>query len=258
MDITKISAAFAVGLTLISGTALAADGYNDGASRWAGGNLGAYGTFSDLDAEYSDPQGGHISIRMDDANRNDFTAWGGGVRAGYNIVNGSMLMGMDAYGELLDANGCVNTNEQDEATGCPYGHSVETEVSQSFGLNSKLGVANNSLMVYGLAGVNFSKVKSTFNDWTFDNGSGGGDSIYDPEDDTIDSGSEYVMGWRVGGGAEFSVSDQMSLFAQGTYTWLNTELDTPNLNSIEDPEDASSLDTKLGIVAINVGLNFQF
>jgi opacity protein-like surface antigen len=113
-------------------------------------------------------------------------------------------------------------------------------------------------MVYGLAGANFSKVRSTYNDWTFDNGSGGGDSIYDPEEDTIDSGSEYVMGWRVGGGAEFSVSDQMSLFAQGTYTWLNTELETPNLNSVEDPEDASSLDTKLGIVAINVGLNFQF
>lgn len=253
MSNTKIGAAFAVCVTLISGTATAADGYNDGESRWAGGNFGAYGSFSDLDAKYSDALNAHIGDRMNDANSNDFTAWGGGVRLGYTIANGSMLMGMEAYGELLDAKGCVNTNEQDEATGCPYGHSVETEVSQSFGLNGKLGIANNSLMIYGLAGVNFSKVKSTYNDWTF----GGDDSTYDPNDeDTIDTGSEYLMGWRVGAGAEFSVSDQMSLFAQGTYTRLTTELETPNLNNMED--DPSRLDTKLGIVAVNVGLNFQF
>lgn len=246
--------AIVAALAVAVGAASAADGSNDGANRWAGGNFGLYGTFSDLDAKYSDSLNAHIGDRMDIANSNDFTAYGGGLRAAYNIVNGSMLMGLEAYGELLDAKGCVNTHEE-EATGCPYGHSVETEVSESFGLNGKLGIANDSIMLYGLAGVNFSKVKSTYNDWTF----AGDDSSYDMGDefdDTIDSGSEFVMGWRIGGGAELSVSDQMSLFAQGTYTRLNTELDTPNLNSME--EDPSRLKTKLGIVAVNIGLNFQF
>lgn len=244
-------------LAVAVGAASAADVSNEGASRWNGSNIGLYGTFSAIDTEYSDPYNAHIGNRMNDENTNQFTGYGGGIRAGYNFINGSMLLGAEAYGELQDAKGCVNTNEANEnPTSCPYGHSVETEVSQSFGLNAKLGLATDTTVIYGLAGVNVSKVNSTFNDWTFDDGEGGGNSVYDPEFDTIDTGSEYVVGWRVGGGAERAISEDISLFAQATYTRLNTELETPNLDGMED--DPSRLDTKLGIVAVNVGLNFKF
>jgi opacity protein-like surface antigen len=249
--------ALIAGLALAVGTAMAADVSTDGASRWDGGNFGLYGSFSAIDAEYSDPYNEHIGNRMNDEDSNQFNGYGGGLRAGYNFVNGSVLLGAEAYGELQDAQACVNTNEANQnPTSCPYGHSVETEVSQSFGLNAKLGVATDTMVIYGLAGVNVAKVKSTFNDWTFDDGEGEGNSVYDPEFDTIDSGSEYVAGWRVGGGAELSVSEEMSLFAQATYTRLNTEVETPNLNALEEFD--SRLDTKLGIIAVNLGLNFSF
>lgn len=259
---------FCIALAFSYNAAQAADGSNKDSVNWTGVYLGAYGTYNRAYADYSDPLGGHVADRLIDADSDNFSSFGGGVQAGYLYQHESLVIGAEVYGELMDANGCVNTAEgYDKPTSCPYGHSVVTKVDHSFGLNGKLGMAADQWIIYGLAGLNVSKVKSTFNDWTFS----GDNGTYDhagPFDDTIDTKSQYALGWRVGAGAELKITDQLSVIAQGTYTQVDSSMETPNVTAAEaytldisDPayrSEFSRLKTELGIVAVNVGLNFRF
>ena len=125
----------------------------------------------------------------------------------------------------------------------------------------KLGAARDNVLLYGLAGVNISHVKSTFNDWTF----GSDPAVFESGDDQIDSDSNYEIGWRLGAGTEIKLNDSVSFFAQGTYTYVKTAIGTPNIasqeaiaaNSTYDAE-YSKFTSKIGITTATVGLNFYF
>ena len=109
------------------------------------------------------------------------------------------------------------------------------------------------MLLYGLAGLSWSDVKSTYNDWTF----GGNDGVYDPEDDTIDTNSENAFGLRLGAGAEFMVTESVSFFAQGSYTSFDTSFFANNLTDNRGGEE-TGLDSDISVIQANVGLNFHF
>jgi opacity protein-like surface antigen len=228
---------------------------------WSGWYLGAYGTYGFGDADFKDPDNGHIAERLTDANSNDVDGFGGGIKSGYLIQDGSLVYGLEGYAEFYDQSDCVNTAEQNEATGCPYGHSIETDLQNSFGLNAKVGVASGNSLFYGLLGVNFGKIKSKFNDWTF----AGSYATFDPVDDadpqtgdTLDSKSSYEVGLRLGGGIEHKFSDNLSLFAEGAATWYQDQkFSAPNV-TFEHGAGPTSLSTSLTNVTVAAGLNYHF
>ena len=184
------------------------------------------------------------------------------MQLGYLHQIDRLVIGAEAYRQLLNATSCINTSEaSDPPTTCPYGHSVETEMKNMFGLNAKLGFANDQLLVYGLGGIAFAKVKSTFNDYTF----GEDYDAYNLGSDTIDSGTNYARGWQLGGGAEMKLNDEVSIFAQASYSKLTSTISAPLVSEAEAVADNSTYDeeysklkTKLGIVSIKLGFNFHF
>jgi opacity protein-like surface antigen len=220
---------------------------------WTGWYAGGYGLYGFGEADFSDPDDGHIADRLTDADSNSIDGFGLGAKTGYLVQDGSLVYGLEGYAEIYDQDGCVNTNEQDVASGCPYGHSVETDLQHSFGLNAKVGVTSGSSLFYGLVGVNFAKIKSTFNDWTFD----GDDAVFDPPGDTIDTKSSYEAGLRVGGGIEHMLNESLSVFAEGAVTWYQDQkFNAPNLTDAEGGE-RTGLSTSLTNVTIAAGVNYH-
>jgi len=260
--LTSVLSGIALMGVSMMGTAQAADLYvPDMSVTWTGWYAGVYGLYGFADADYSDPYNGHIADRLTDASSNDLDGFGLGAKAGYLIQDGSLVYGLEGYAEFYDQDGCVNTYEQDVATGCPYGHSVETELKNSFGLNAKVGVASDNNLFYGLLGVNFGKIKSRFNDWTFN----GSDGTFDPVDDavpdngdTVDTKSDYAVGLRLGGGIEHKFTENVSLFAEGSVTWYQDQkFLAPNV-TFEHDDGNTGLKTSLTNVSIAAGLNYHF
>lgn len=246
--IAAFFAAFAIG-----GSALAADvAPGEPSVDWSGFYVGASGMLSNADVEFSDPWDGHIGDRLTAADSDDLSGAGLGAQIGYLHQHDNFVIGAEMFAAWNNADGCVVVRETDPS-GCPYGHSIETEIEHALGVDAKFGVAAGPVLFYGLAGVSWTSVKSTYNDWTF----GGEDDSYDPEDDSIDTNSEMAFGLRLGGGAEFMVTEQISVFAQGAYTSLDTSFLAKDLTALEDDED-TGLESEIGLVQANVGVNFHF
>lgn len=246
--IATFLATFAIG-----GSALAADvAPIESSVDWSGFHVGASGMLSNAGVDFSDPWDGHISDRLTAADSDDLSGAGLGAQIGYLHQHGNFVIGGEVFAAWNNADGCVVVRETDP-TGCPYGHSIETEIKHTLGVDAKIGVAAGPVLIYGLAGLSWTSVKSTFNDWGF----GGDIATYDPEADTIDTNSEMAFGFRFGGGAEFMVTERVSVFAQGTYTSLDTSFLADNLTAVELGED-TGLESEIGLMQANVGLNFHF
>ena len=71
------------------------------------------------------------------------------------------------------------------------------------------------------------------------------------------SDDNYFDKHRLGGGAEFMVTERISVFAQGAYTSLDTSFLAKDLTALEDDED-TGLESEIGLVQANVGVNFHF
>lgn len=220
---------------------------------WSGPYIGIAASSNAAKANYSDPLDGHIGARMSAADSDKFDAIGVDFRLGYLKQAETLVYGAEIEAGLPKLSGCINTNEPMDADGCPYGHSIETEVKNNFGINGKLGVSIGDGLVYGLGGVNLQKVHSTYNDWTF----GGDDGAYDPLDgDTVDSSNKYVAGWKVGAGAQYMFVSRFSVFAEGAYSEFSHVLKATNLSNEE--EENTNLKTNFKNIQVSVGINYHF
>jgi opacity protein-like surface antigen len=246
--IAAFLATFAIG-----GSALAADvAPMESSVDWSGYYVGASGTLGNVDVEFSDPWNGHIGDRLTAADSDVFSGPGLGAQIGYLHQHGNFVIGAELFGAWNNAEGCVVVRETDP-TGCPYGHAIETEIGHALGVDAKIGVAAGPVLIYGLAGLSWTSVTSTYNDWSF----GGDIDTYDPEADTIDTNSDMTFGLRFGGGAEVMVTERVSVFAEATYTSLDTSFLADNLTTAELGED-TGLESEIGLIQANVGLNFHF
>lgn len=173
----------------------------------------------------------------------DFSGIVGGVQAGYNFQFGMAVAGIEAgvdLGDLSSSELCFGSYED-------YSADCTTEVNWMVDLAARLGVAPiNRALVYVKGGGSFADV-----DFAPKNLSLAG-SGYRTSNDTR-------LGFLLGIGAEYAVSDNISLGAEYTYRYFGKESTdfrpSGTLTGINVPFSA---DTKLTVSTIMARLNYKF
>ncbi len=225
MKYTTLAAA----LLLSSTSAFAADAivYNEPAPvavvdtfSWTGGYIG-------LNAGYA---GGKFKANADVAGTNHYakdTASGflGGVQAGYNWQFDQMIVGIetDFQGTDLKADARYSVNGA-------AGFDAEAKISWFGTTRARLGYTPvDRFMVYATGGVAYGKIKASYGDF---------------------SQSDTRVGYTVGAGAEYALTNNVTLKSEYLYTDLGKlKLDT----------DAGRIgEVKAPFHTVRVGVNYKF
>ncbi|WP_119392281.1 outer membrane protein [Taklimakanibacter lacteus] len=206
---------------LLTGSVYAADieeppATHDWSGAYAGAHLG-YGWGSD-DTETEFPS------EFD----HDIDGIIGGLHAGFNFQSDHLVFGLEGDFDLSDIDG---------EGGCDFDpFRCETDMDWLASLRARLGFASDNILLYATGGVAFS-------DLEFANDDGLGSS---------DKQSESAVGFVVGGGAEYAVSEDFSLRAEALYyDFGKTDYEYDNAQGTEFESD-------LDLVVIRGGLSWYF
>ena len=175
-----------------------------------GGNVGGiFGDYdfgdSSIDVPLRRPMGGGTTIVTVDVPAFDASSGGdfvGGVQAGYNRQFGSLVFGLegDATGLSLNASRSFSLNSADLDVA---GLSAKREASSDWMITGRVraGYAWNRFLFYLTGGLAISDIIVDVNDF------------YSPAVRGTQSSSDdtVIVGWTAGGGAEFAVSDAVSM-----------------------------------------------
>lgn len=149
----------------------------------------------------------------------DASGWLLGVRAGYNWQADSVVYGIEADIAWADISG----EDEDFAP-----DAVTRSIDWTGSLRGRLGFAVESLLLYGTAGVA---------------AAGSSAEVFGNED------SATHFGWTAGIGAEYLITDDISLTAEYRYTSYGSQDYDFNFIDIETEFDTHTF---------TLGLNFQF
>ena len=213
----------AIAMIAVSGSAMAADALETAAPsayNWSGGYIGGhfgYG-WSDVSWVYTDfgstaPHSG--------------SGWLGGVQAGYNAQNGSLVYGVEGDVSWSGING---------STPCPNpDFACESKVNWLATGRGRLGFAANNILLYGTAGI-----------------AGGGVTIQttlNPNDGTNGTHASRV-GYALGGGVEWGINAHWT--AKSEYMFY----DLGKASYIVD--NNLLVDSKVRLSTIKLGVNYKF
>lgn len=242
---TIIAASAAV---LISGTAMAADAivYNEPAPievvdtfSWTGGYIGvnagyAGGKFKHpFDVNIRDGAGSDWQNIANGSLNVTSSGFVGGVQAGYNWQMDQYVVGLEtdiqASGLKGEVSGSLN-NFIDAKAG--------TKVSWFGTTRVRLGYTPvDRFLVYATGGVAYGKVKSYAEI--------NGDGI---------SASKTKVGYTVGAGAEYAITNNVTIKSE----YLFTDLGKMNLFDISGQDFNASAEAKVQFHTVRVGLNYKF
>lgn len=165
---------------------------------------------SDWSGFYAGVHGGYGwgELTVDDTTTSDIEGWLGGVQAGYNVQMDSILLGVQT--DIAITN--IGLDDVDTANLDWLGSTT-----------ARLGVVAGDFVPYVKGGVAYGGA-------TFDDG---------VED------SQTHVGWTVGGGVEFAVAENMTVFGEYNYYDLGSQT-----------YDGS--DVALTTQVVKAGLNFKF
>ncbi|WP_171015730.1 outer membrane protein [Devosia sp. FKR38] len=168
--------------------------------------------------------------------------WLGGVQAGYNVQSGNLVFGLEADVQGTDYGG------SGVATVDGVTANATTEVGWFGTVRPRIGYAMGDALIYATGGLAFGGLDATI-DATGILGYNG----------TIATLDELAWGYAVGAGAEYAITDQISIKSEYQFVQLRADATGTLL-------DASGVDT--GVVgssrvrsnmhAVKVGLNFHF
>lgn len=161
-------------------------------------------------------------------------AFVGGGQIGYNFQVGPAVLGLEA-----DINGTGLTTRK---AGSNY--TARTALPWFGTVRTRLGVvASERLMVYGTGGLAFGSVNSSIIQ---------GAVAYKP------AGSTTRMGWTLGGGVEYALTDNVTVKGEYAYVDLSAKKSRFTQSGRPGAVDAlvASVQTKFNIV--RVGLNYKF
>ncbi|ODT11919.1 MAG: hypothetical protein ABS35_41130 [Kaistia sp. SCN 65-12] len=207
---TRIFAALAFA-GLLTGTASAADLYvptPDQAIVTASRDW--TGFYIGVNAGYADFDAAHGG---DDTDLATLNGWQGGAQAGYNAQFDSIVLGVEAD---LSAAGIIEGNDTDH-------WDADDGINGLATLRGRLGFAVGDLLLYGTAGLAAANLD-------------------------VDSESQTITGWVAGVGAEYMVTETVSLKAEYLYTNFGT-VEVDGYGGDEFDIDGS---------AVRVGVNFHF
>ncbi|KQU99233.1 hypothetical protein ASC89_04930 [Devosia sp. Root413D1] len=208
---TRIFAALAFA-GLLTGTASAADLYVPSPDQAiVSASRDWTGFYIGAHAGYADFDAAHDGNDSDLATLN---GWLGGVQAGYNVQFDSVVLGVEAD---LSAAGILEGSDTDH-------WDADDGINGLATLRGRLGFAVGDLLLYGTAGLAVANLD-------------------------VDDQAQSIGGWVAGVGAEYMVTDTVSLKAEYLYTNFGTvEVEGYN-NGDEFDIDGS---------AVRVGVNFHF
>jgi len=199
------------------------------AHDWSGFYIGAhvgYGeAYMDGCVDCTDPDG------ILDASKLDLNGIVGGGQIGYNYLMDSLLLGVEADFTWTGFND--DANEPSGAFG-----QVSGDMDYLASIRARAGFAMDDVLVYATGGIAFTdasiETKQNANPVDHD-----GDDFSD-------------VGGVVGGGAEFALSDTVSLRAEGLYYIFNDDINVSNWTE-GNPGEKFELDDAF---VVRVGINF--
>lgn len=157
----------------------------------------------------------------------DIDGFIGGVHAGYNWQDGNFVFGIEGDADFSDVSGGTDFN---------YGGTVTGDISLATDWQASLrlrgGVAMDNLLLYGTAGVAFAGAELT------------------SEGDSFNSSDTNVhLGWTVGAGLEYALSENWIARGEVRYTDF-----APEIYMLEEgPVESSWTQT-----AVTAGLSYRF
>jgi outer membrane immunogenic protein len=198
------------------------------AANWSGFYVGLHGGYGWADLDDNDDN----DDVFDDADLEGAVIGG---QLGMNFQYNMFVFGIegDASWSGIDLDDDFDFDDGDE-----FDEDFELGYDWLASVRGRLGLGFDRFLVYGTGGVGF----ADFDDGGFD------DDILDDDDD--DDNDDVQVGWVAGGGAEFLLTDNVSLGAE----YLHYEFD--DTFDDEDLEIDSSVDVIRGRVNVKFGSLF--
>lgn len=197
------------------------------AFTWSGFYVGLQGGYGWGDAttnEYTLP--GHT---LNDGPLNyDADGFFGGVHAGVNFQAGSIVYGAEADIEYADISGSYPWGNGDDLT---------KTIDWMGSVRGRLGYAFNRLLVYATGGLAYADVEMSATD----------------ADGPDISSSEWTAGWTLGGGAEYALTDNVSVRGEYRYSDFG---DTELSGNVYGGSFAYPHDNK--VQSVRVGISYKF
>lgn len=167
----------------------------------------------------------------------------GGVQGGYNVQSGPLVFGGEVDLQTSDVGSAISIpNAPGGAAGNPTGFTdLEFGVEHFATARARAGYAFDRLLVYGTGGVAYGKVEF---DRNYRVGAG----------EVRDSASSNKTGWIYGAGAEFALTDRISV--RGEYSKIDLGSDSFNTSYSDGTIGRAEIDTQFDV--LRAGVNFAF
>lgn len=172
----------------------------------------------------------------------------GGVQAGYNFQSGSMVYGVETDIQYSNVEAKLSGSVSSSIFGLDASASGSVKGSvEWFGTTrARVGFTpTDRFLVYGTGGVAYGKYKLKAE---------GSYDIGDINDTGSVSTSKSKVGWTVGAGTEYAITDNLTFKAE----YLYTNLGRWNLLELGDADAGLKLSSKLDFHTVRVGLNYKF
>ncbi|MEL6297148.1 MAG: outer membrane protein [Pseudomonadota bacterium] len=188
-------------------------GYGSGDSTTSGESPGAFD--GNPDAVSTDPDGIF-----------------GGVQLGYNYQSGSFVVGIEADVGYLGIDDAAEVDDEGFA---------DHEYGAYGVLALRLGIASNRALFYAKGGLALAEIDTKAGDLLAAGG---------PDESDLTSFDETYVGYAIGGGIEYAVTDRWTLKAEYLYMDFGSE-DSTN-------DDGNDFSTDHELHTAKVGLNYKF
>lgn len=167
----------------------------------------------------------------------------GGVQWGYNVQNGGLVLGGELDLQTSDISSTISIpNAPGGATNNPDGFTdLKFGVDYFTTARARAGYAFDRLLVYGTGGIAYGKVEFDRNYRV----AGG---------EIRDSASSNRTGWVYGAGAEFAMTDRISV--RGEYSRVDLGSGSFDTSYSDGTIGRASIDTQFDV--LRAGVNFHF
>ena len=204
--------------------------------------------FDDCDGSFTSGWGaGTIDYCGDTSN---LSGMFGGIQAGYNFQADSFVFGLeaDAFLSSIDGDGDADWSYD---YGSPDTGNTETSIDydvDAFGtVRARAGFAIDRFMPYVTGGLAWGLVDVSADSYNVNNNS-------DPDTSFSGSDSHTALGWALGAGAEYAITDSMTMKVEYVY------VDLGSVKSKFEYDDGGpyNLKTDINMHTVKVGLNWKF
>lgn len=229
-------------VALLGGNAQAADAVADYTHDWTGFYAGVHAGFgnANISGVYDSPDADPGDVFVDDGEGSfdlepkDFLL---GAQLGYNHQIDNFVLGVEADLAWADWSDSLKYGSDDDE--------LSAEMNWLGTIRARAGVTMGELLLFGTAGVAWSDTSFT-----------GNDDYPDTDPGEVGTADFSDMGWAFGGGAEYAITESVSIKADALYIMFDEQIDTADLQSEETkPGDYVELED---MFVARVGINYHF